>query len=140
MTPEQWLKVAERVESLWGKSGKWLRTDASYEFARDVSAQAAASAVEVMFREGRPHVPGPAEVLSFARSLSSDRPVGERPPPERCRHGRYGRLPLAGRLPQDELGDGMELVVCAFCGSELRKPAGSVVGVGDRRDEPKVAR
>ncbi len=67
MTPGEWGRIKEEVETLFGNSSKWARFDDAYKHARSITYQSAMEAVQDAFNEGRTNPPTMSEIVAAAR-------------------------------------------------------------------------
>lgn len=115
MTGAEWLRVADEVEALWGKTAAWRKADEAYKYAAKVPVAAAFAAIEDIYLEAKDRPPSPAQVLGRAKQkIEGTATVDEaRRYCDRERH-------LFGIIAEQ---NGIRTGVCGRCGYVDQRPA-----------------
>lgn len=131
MTGSEWTDVVREVESLFGRSSKWVDRAAEAAFRRKfhaISKDAAMAAVGKLYEQGRGSAPSSSELYVEAAAMPGAFVTQTHRP---CQHTEYGIVSFHDDGTADE-------AFCRQCRTEFRlKPSDHVRTVGDLEADSK---
>ena len=129
MTPSEWHKICEEIDSIWGNTAAWRNSrDLALRYARGIGYRSAMDFVQDAVLDGRARPPSPSEVIAGA--VKRGGPVKSSGP---CRHTTFTIFAY-----HDD-GTGAE-GMCVGCRTEMTWPAGHMRSVGDSEEREKSRR
>ena len=129
MTPTEWHKICDEVDSIWGNSGPWRNSrNLALKYAAGIGYRAAMEFVQDAVLDGRARPPSPSEVIAGAVTRGGT--VARSTP---CSHTTYAIFEYHDDGTASE-------EMCVGCRTVMQWTAGHVRSVGDVEERARMLR